>query len=398
MLLPDQTGVLIVGAGPTGLTLACALAARGVPFAIVDQAPEGGNTSRAAVIHARTLEVLDQIGVSRRLVDRGVVVPRFAIKDRDRTLLAVPFDTLPTVYPYTLMLPQDITEQVLAERLAELGHQVHRQHTVTAAVDRGEEVDVRVTGPDHQDRTIQAGYVIGCDGMHSAVREQSGIGFTGDRYPESFALADVEMDWALSREEVHLFFSPRGLVVVAPLPQNRYRLVATMDSAPEQPGVDDVQGLLDARGPTRPAAKVRTVIWGSRFRVHHRLADNYRRGRLILAGDAAHVHSPAGGQGMNTGIQDAMTLAPLLADALGREDPAVLDAYEAARRPVAVQVIKTTDWLTRAANARSPLLRTARNLAFTIAGHIPPVTRRLAMNLSELSTVPRPPGPGRRNR
>jgi 2-polyprenyl-6-methoxyphenol hydroxylase-like FAD-dependent oxidoreductase len=371
MLLPDQTDVVIVGAGPTGLTLADALAARGVPFAIVDQAPEGGNTSRAAVIHARTLEVLDQIGVSRRLVDRGVVVPYFAIKDRDRTLLTVPFDTLPTVYPYTLMLPQDITEQVLAERLA---------------------------GPDRQDRTIRAGYVIGCDGMHSAVREQSGIGFTGDRYPESFALADVEMDWPLSREEVHLFFSPRGLVVVAPLPQNRYRLVATMDTAPEHPGVDDVQGLLDARGPRRPSARVRTVIWGSRFRVHHRLADTYRRGRLILAGDAAHVHSPAGGQGMNTGIQDAMTLAPLLADALERKDPAVLDAYEAARRPVAVQVIKMTDRLTRAANARGPLPRTARNLAFTIAGHIPPVTHRLAMNLSELSTVPRPVRLGRGNR
>jgi 2-polyprenyl-6-methoxyphenol hydroxylase-like FAD-dependent oxidoreductase len=234
--------------------------------------------------------------------------------------------------------------------------------------------------------------------MHSAVREHSGIGFTGDRYPESFALADVEMDWPLSRDEVHLFFSPRGLVVVAPLPQNRYRLVATMDSAPEHPGVDDVQGLLDARGPKRPAAKVRTVIWGSRFRVHHRLADTYRRGRLILAGDAAHVHSPAGGQGMNTGIQDAMTLAPLLADALEREDPAVLDAYEAARRPVAVQVIKMTDRLTRAANARGPLLRTARTVAFTIAGHIPPVTRRLAMNLSELDTAPRAAGPGRRNR
>jgi 2-polyprenyl-6-methoxyphenol hydroxylase-like FAD-dependent oxidoreductase len=389
MLLPDQTDVLIVGAAPTGLALACALAARGIDFAIVDQAAEGSNTSRAAVIHARTLEVLDQIGVSRELVDRGVVVPRFAIKDRDRTLLTIPFDTLPTAYPYTLMLPQDLTEQVLADRLAKLGRRVYRRHTVTTLVDRGAEVNVRLTGPDTQDTTIRVRYAIGCDGMHSVVREQSGIGFTGDRYPESFALADVEMDWPLSREEVHLFFSPRGLVVVAPLPRNRYRLVATMDTAPEHPGIDDVQGLLDARGPTLPAATVRAVIWGSRFRVHHRLADSYRRGRLLLAGDAAHVHSPAGGQGMNTGIQDAMALAPILADAIGnsaRTDD--LDAYQAARRPVAVQVITMTDRLTRAANARNPLLRTVRNLAFTLVGHTPPATRRLAMDLSELSTVP----------
>jgi 2-polyprenyl-6-methoxyphenol hydroxylase-like FAD-dependent oxidoreductase len=132
MLLPDQTDVLIVGAGPTGLALACALAARGIDFAIVDQAAEGSNTSRAAVIHARTLEVLDQIGVSRELVDRGVVVPRFAIKDRDRTLLTIPFDTLPTAYPYTLMLPQDLTEQVLARPAGEAGppgvSPAHRHH------------------------------------------------------------------------------------------------------------------------------------------------------------------------------------------------------------------------------------------------------------------------------
>jgi 2-polyprenyl-6-methoxyphenol hydroxylase-like FAD-dependent oxidoreductase len=387
---PARTDVLIIGAGPTGLALACALAIRGIPFAIVDQAPNGSSTSRAAVIHARTLEVLDPIGASRKLVDRGLVVPRFVIRDRDRTLLTIPFDTLPTAYPYTLMLPQDITEQVLAGRLADLGHRVYRRHTVTTVVDNGAEVTAGVTGPDHQSRTVRARYVIGCDGMHSVVREQSGIGFSGERYPESFALADVEMDWPLSQEEVHLFFSPRGLVVVAPLPQNRYRLVATMDRAPEHPGIDDVQGLLDTRGPTRPAASVRTVIWGSRFRVHHRLAETYRRGRVFLAGDAAHVHSPAGGQGMNTGIQDAMALAPVLAGALGDSaDTADLDAYDATRRPVAAQVIAMTDRLTRAANTRNPFLRPVRNMAFSLAGHIRPVTRRLAMNLSELGTVPR---------
>jgi 2-polyprenyl-6-methoxyphenol hydroxylase-like FAD-dependent oxidoreductase len=382
--LPDHTDVLIVGAGPTGLTLACALAESDVESVVVDRAAEGGNTSRAAVIHARTLEVLEGIGVTHELVDRGLIVPRFVIRDRDRILLTIPFDTLPTAYPYTLMLPQDVTELVLSDRLAELGNVVYRDHQVTSLDADGQRVTVGVTGPDGHISTIRAGYVVGCDGMHSVVREQAGIGFSGDRYLESFALADVEMDWPLSRHEVYLFFSPEGLVVVAPLPQSRYRIVATMDTAPEHPGSADIQALLDSRGPTGPVSMISRLIWSSRFRVHHRLATSYRRGRVFLAGDAAHVHSPAGGQGMNTGIQDAVALAPLLADALRNAASAGLDTYEATRRPVAQSTITMTDRLTRAANARSPLLRAARNTAFTLAGHLEPVKRNLAMNLTEL--------------
>jgi 2-polyprenyl-6-methoxyphenol hydroxylase-like FAD-dependent oxidoreductase len=227
--------------------------------------------------------------------------------------------------------------------------------------------------------------------MHSTVREQAGIGFTGAAYAETFALADVRMDWPLSRREVQLFFSPDGLVVVAPLPGDRFRIVATMDDAPEHLLAADVQALLGARGPTRGRTAVREVVWSSRFRVHHRLADAYRRGPVLLAGDAAHVHSPAGGQGMNTGIQDAMALAAVLADVLDEPGNAArLDDYEAQRRPVAQGVIATTHRLTGAATVRNPVARVARNLGFWVAGHLPPVQRLLAMNLSELAT--RAPG------
>lgn len=306
--LPERTDVVIVGAGPTGLSLACALAARGVAFVIVDRAAEGGHTSRAAVVHTRTLEVLEEIGVTHELVSRGVVVPHLTIRDRDRTLLSIPFGALPTLYPYTLMVPQHITEQVLNERLAALGGWVHRERTMTDLEIGADGATAVVSGPDGASTQVRARYVVGCDGMHSVVREQAGIGFIGDRYAQSFVLADVQMDWPLARNEVQLFFSPAGLVVVAPLPEDRYRVVATLDHAPEHPGLDDVQDLLTARGPAAAPPKVRELVWSSRFSVHHRLAESYRRGPVFLAGDAAHVHSPAGGQGMNTGIQDAVTL------------------------------------------------------------------------------------------
>lgn len=387
--LPERTDVVIVGAGPTGLSLACALAARGVAFVILDRAAEGGHTSRAAVVHARTLEVLEEIGVTQELVSRGVVVPHFTIRDRDRTLLSVPFVGLPTLYPYTLMVPQHITEQVLHQRLVALGGWVHRERAVTGLESGTEGVTALVSGPDGASTQVRARYMVGCDGMHSVVREQAGIGFTGDRYAQSFVLADVQMDWPLARNEVQLFFSPAGLVVVAPLPEDRYRVVATLDHAPEHPGLDDVQELLAARGPAAAPAKVRELVWSSRFSVHHRLAESYRRGPVFLAGDAAHVHSPAGGQGMNTGIQDAVTLAATLADVLdGRAEQAHLDSYETTRRPVAIGVVATTHRITRAATARHPAAQVLRNTALALIGLLPPVQRRLAMNLSELATDP----------
>jgi 2-polyprenyl-6-methoxyphenol hydroxylase-like FAD-dependent oxidoreductase len=226
--------------------------------------------------------------------------------------------------------------------------------------------------------------------MHSTVRELSGIAFPGARYGESFLLADVRLAGGVPRDEVVLYFSPAGMVVVAPLPDGLHRIVATLDEAPEQPGPGDVQALLDARGPERERALVREVLWGSRFRVHHRVADRYRAGRVVLAGDAAHVHSPAGGQGMNTGIQDAIALADALAAALAGAGAAPLDAYGAARRPVALQVIALADRLTRLATT-SRWLRPPRNALLRALARNRAFLRRLALQLSGL--VHRPDGP-----
>lgn len=383
--VPATTDVVIVGAGPTGLTLACILASRGVPFVIVDRLAESANTSRAAVVHARTLEVLEELQVADRLVARGHIVPRFTLRDHDHVLATIHFEKLPTRYPYTLMVPQQITEGVLLQRLREFGSDVYRPWQLKDLRQDSSGAVVTLAAEDGNQATVRGRYVVGADGMHSTVREQAGIGFTGDKYEQSFVLADLHMDWPLSRDEVMLFFSPEGLVVVAPLPGGSFRMVATVDDAPEQPTMSDVQHLLKTRGPGNGAVRVQDVIWSSRFRVHHRIADHYRAGRILVAGDAAHVHSPAGGQGMNTGIQDAVALGHTLAAILGgRADETQLDLYERSRRPVAQRVVAFTDRMTKAATLRGYASRRMRNTMLGLLGHVPPVTRRLATELAGL--------------
>ena len=377
--------VLIVGAGPTGLALATTLLRSGVTPIIVDKLTTGQNTSRAAVIHAHTLEVLEQLGVSERLAERGLRLARFSLRDRDRVLLRLGFDTLPSRHNYLLMLPQDVTEKILAEQLAEAGGTVRWGTVVEGLSETSDGVEASVVTATGRE-TIRARYVIGADGIHSLVRQTAGIGFAGERYEESFVLADVEMTWGLGRDEVQLFFSPAGLLVVAPLPSGSFRLVAILEPAPERPGVADMQALLDARGPTHAAAQVSQVHWSSRFRLHHRVADHYRRGRFLLVGDAAHVHSPAGGQGMNTGLVDACVLGRILAEVVsGRRDESYLDSYETLRRPAAQQVLRLAGRLTNMAIMKGAPQRYLRNKLLRVAGLLPPFRRTLEMNLSGLS-------------
>jgi 2-polyprenyl-6-methoxyphenol hydroxylase-like FAD-dependent oxidoreductase len=384
-MLRSTTDVLIVGAGPTGLALAITLQRAGVDHILIDKLAAGHNTSRAAVIHAHTLEVLDQLGVSSALAAEGLKLATFSVRDRDRTLIRVRFDALPSSHPYLLMLPQDVTERILAERLIAVGGSIDRGVTATGVRQNGDGVQVALI-TDAGLREISARYVVGGDGMHSIVRAAAGADFSGESYEESFVLADVSMEWAHGRDEVMLFFSPAGLVVVAPLPNGRFRIVATLDDAPEHPGIGDIQRLLDSRGPSRGRAVVTDIAWSSRFRIHHRLANAYRNQRLLLMGDAAHVHSPAGGQGMNTGLVDACVLGRLLTAVVSLNQPdVILDQYQSLRRPAAEQVLGLAGRLTRMAMLRNPAARQLRNAAFSLVDHLPFAKHRLAMALSGLS-------------
>ncbi|MCG3041422.1 FAD-dependent monooxygenase [Streptomyces sp. S1A] len=386
--LPGRTDVVIVGAGPTGLALAAHLASAGVAFLLLDRLPQGAGTSRAGVVHARTLETLEPVGAAAPLVERGLRVTRFGVSRGRHRLATVAFDGLPTPYPYALMLPQHETEAVLRGRVRSLSGDrapVRRPYTVTGLGQEPGGVTVTVDGP-RGTQTVRAAYAVGADGMRSTVREAAGIGYRGGRYAQSFVLADVRMDWRPGREEVSMLFGPDGPALVAPLPGDVFRLVAAVPEAPGEPDAALVQRVLDERADGQ--GRVGELLWGSRFHAHHRIADRYRAGRIVLAGDAAHVHSPAGGQGMNIGIQDAGALGRALADILlrGADPDARLDAYERERRPAAERVIAFTDRLTRAVTARSLPVRAGRDVTLRLLGHVPAWRTRLAAELAGLRT------------
>ena len=375
----NDTDVLVVGAGPTGLTLGASLIAHGVRAVLVDKLAEGQNTTRAAAVNARTLEVLEDLDVARRMVKAGLIAPRFTMREGRRILIPVDFSDLPTQHPYTLMLSQADTERLLLERLHELSGEVIRPKALSQVTqDAG-----GVTATFDDGETVRAGYIVGTDGMHSTVREQAGIGFAGGEFAESFALADVRLAGEAPHDEVILFYAKEGLNVLAPLPGDIFRIVAPAADVPQVPSAAFVQSLLDARGFGPGQLVVTELLWGTRFHIHHRVADSYRAGRILLAGDAAHVHSPAGGQGMNLGITDAISLADALSEVLHGGSDTALDAYGTAQRRRAEQVLKLTGRLTRIATLPRPV-RPIRNAGMRLSARIPAVRQRLAIQLSGL--------------
>lgn len=374
-----DTDVLVVGAGPTGLTLATSLLTRGIRAVVIDRLAEGANTSRAAAVNARTLEVLEDLDVARRMVKAGLIAPRFTIRQGPRVLIPIDFSELPTEHPYTLMLSQADTERLLLARLQELGGEVIRPKVLSSVTQDADGVTATVEDGE----TIRAGYLVGADGMHSTVRDQAGIGFSGGEFTESFALADVRVSGQAPRDEVILFYANEGLNVLAPLPDNIFRIVAPTAHAPQEPSPEFVQSLLDTRGFGPGETVVTELLWGTRFRIHHRVADSYRAGRVLLAGDAAHVHSPAGGQGMNLGITDGISLAAALSEVLQGGSDAALDRYCTVQRRKAEQVLRLTGRLTRISTLPRPL-RPIRNSGMRLAAQVPAVRRQLALQLSGL--------------
>jgi 2-polyprenyl-6-methoxyphenol hydroxylase-like FAD-dependent oxidoreductase len=358
--------VLIVGAGPTGLVLAAQLAAHGVRPRLVDRATDRVHESRALAIQPRTLEVLAGLGVTGRLVAAGNRAVQLRMHVRHRVLSAPLFDLGldDTVFPYLLFLSQAETERILVEHLASAGVTVERGVELVGLDVAADAAVARLRHRDGREERVPARYVAGCDGAHSAVRRLTGIGFAGGAYPQTFILADAEAE-GIEHGAAHAFLAERGALLFFPLGwPATWRLLAMRPSTdptpPDAPvGLDEVQSLTDAY--TRGSVRLHDPVWMTNFRLHHRAAAHYRVGPVFLAGDAAHIHSPAGGQGMNTGIQDAVNLGWKLAHTLcGVSDATLLETYEPEREPVGRLVLRLTDRAFTIATSTSPVVRYAR--------------------------------------
>jgi 2-polyprenyl-6-methoxyphenol hydroxylase-like FAD-dependent oxidoreductase len=358
--MPD---VLVVGAGPVGLTMAAELARHGQRCRIVDRLAAPSGFCKAIGVTPRTLEVFDDMGIAMPMIDAGLWLRGLRVLIAGAPPRDVVSD-LPELPYGELGIPQYETERILAAHLAAHGGTVERGVALAGLHDDGRRIAAELRHADGRSETAEFRYVVGCDGAHSAVRHTAGIGFPGDRFRMDFMLGDVIIDWNVPRGfgvfavEPH-DDRPPDFVVAIPLPdRNRYRvsmIAPQEDGEPEQddgeqhgimrdrpgPDLSELQRVTDAVLPGRP--RLSSLRWSSLFRISMRLADKYRVGNVFIAGDAAHIHPPTGGQGMNTGIQDAYNLAWKMALVLrGVADDKLLDSYEAERRPVGADVVART--------------------------------------------------------
>jgi len=379
------TPVLVVGAGPVGLVAAARLTRLGVPTRLVDELPVPSPFSKAVVVHARTLEMLEAMGIAGPFIDAGVRITAAEVRSGGKVLVRSALDDVASRYPFMLDLPQDSSEAILAQHLVDVGGRVERGVRLAGLAAGDDEVDVTLEHADGRTEHTTVGWVIGCDGGHSTVRDAVGTKLKGSFHGVTFLLADVEVDWELDHETTTMFLHPAGVSAVFPLPGTRARMYIQLeDEQPHgsEPTLEQLQAAVVER--IDAGAVVRDPHWLTYFEVHHGQVPAYRFGRVFLAGDAAHIHSPAGGQGMNTGMQDAYNLAWKLALVChGRAAPQLLDSYGAERHPVGARVVKGTSLLTEVGTAANPALRLVRDGLMTVVGRVPAATKRMASTVTE---------------
>lgn len=340
--------VLIVGAGPSGLVLALWLRKQGVDVRIIDKTAEPGTTSRALAVQARTLELYGQLDLTAAILDRGHKVPAVNLWVKGERVARLPFETVGadlTPFPFLKIFPQDEHERLLIERLSTFGTTVERRTELLGFVDAADGVTARLHGPDGQEDSCEARYIAGCEGARSLVRDTIAAGFPGGTYRQLFYVADIEAEGQAVDGELHADLDEADFLAVFPLAgQGRARLIGTVRD--ERADRADTLRFEDVSDRALASLKVHVtkVNWFSTYHVHHRVANFFRKGRALLIGDSAHIHSPAGGQGMNTGIGDAINLAWKLAAVIaGRAPDRLLDTYEAERIGFARRLVATTD-------------------------------------------------------
>jgi 2-polyprenyl-6-methoxyphenol hydroxylase-like FAD-dependent oxidoreductase len=366
-----MTDVVVVGAGPTGLLLAGDLAAAGVQVTVLERRLHESNLTRAFVVHARTLEQLDARGVADRLLVTGTKVDNFRLFGS----VSVDLAPLPSRFPFMLVTPQYEVEKVLAERASAAGATVLRGAEVQRVQQMADHVEVTYRDADGADQTVRPAYLVGADGHHSAVRRHLGLEFPGESVVQSLVLADVRMTDPPT-EQLTVDGNADGFCFVVPFGDGWYRVIARdrRKELPDDAPVELGEIASVARRVFGTDFGMHDPRWMSRFHSEERQVERYRMGRVFLAGDAAHVHSPAGGMGMNTGLQDAANLGWKLAAAVqGRGGDRLLDTYHDERHPVGRMVLRMSGGLLRAALLRSPLARAIRNRVLPAAFAIPPI-------------------------
>jgi 2-polyprenyl-6-methoxyphenol hydroxylase-like FAD-dependent oxidoreductase len=369
--------------------MATMLLRHGISVRLVDRLSEPEPISKAFVIHARTLEIFEQMGVIDEVLSHGLRLRALQVYVHDQNLVSIGFSPLETPYPFVLNLPQSETERILTASLEKLGGQVEREVELVQLNQQGQEVTAILRNARGQEEVITPRWVIGCDGAHSTVRHLLNLPFTGAAHPEGFALADVHLQWSLPDETLKFFFHKDGLFLAIPLPGGLHRLIVETTTNADQeseeiPTLEDFQRYSRERGPL--SVTVSRPVWTSLFRAHTRKVAHYRVGQVFLAGDAAHIHSPAAGQGMNTGIQDAYNLAWKLA-LVEKEQaaPALLSTYQEERSPVATSVIQLSDAILRMGTLRHPLAQFLRNHLAPFVFQHKIVQKRLLGNISQLA-------------
>lgn len=394
-MVAADVDVLIAGAGPVGLFLANECARRGLRWKLIEERAGQSVNSKALAIFPRTLEIFDMAGVAGPFLEKANRVTQVSVITHGRTLAHMRFAPEESPYPFVAMVPQNITEHLLLEALRAKGGDVEHNTRFVAAVQVNDHV--RVT----TDRAnLTAKLVVGCDGAHSSVRKGLGLHMEGGEYHDSFMLADIETNTALPGNELQLCPSEMGPVAIFPMSATRRRVVATVDQTQgDAPSLELVRKVLAERAPA--GIEALALHWSSYFRIHHRNVAQLRAGRIFLAGDAAHIHSPFGGQGMNTGLHDAWNLAwkfDLFLNGHGAE--ALLDSYQAERLPIIKGVIQTTDTLTKVMGTPNKFAQTLRDAFIPMVSRLAPFQHAFVERLSELGInyrgSPIVEGPGKR--
>lgn len=389
--MPDPSlDALIVGAGPVGLTMAAALNHQGLRCRLIEKTPAASDKSKALVMWARSLELLNGLSLADTFVAAGHKIRGGSVYADGERVVHLDLTGNESPFGFPLMIPQNETERLLTEHLAQQGIAVERQVELVTFQESATAVTCTLRHTDGREEAIDVPWLLGCDGAHSTVRHTLGLEFTGAAEPNDWLLADVHIAGPIATDEISAFWCENGVLVIFPMGNNRFRVVADTGAATNAPvktevTLADAQAKVDERGPV--GLKLFDPIWLANFRINERKVANYRLGRIMLAGDAAHIHSPAGGQGMNTGMQDAFNLAwklALVQRGLGQPDP-LLESYSIERSAVGDQVLENASRFTTVATLRNPVAQWVRNHVAPIVSSFHFVQDKMRQDMWEMS-------------